>query len=136
MKKEFINPPNLFDYHKIYCSYATKVGNTLYIAGMVPRDKDGNIVGKGDIEAQTKKCFENMRTLLEYVGGSLKDVVKLNIYASIEKEGDALQEEYWKIRRVRKMYFPEDVPTTGCIVKSLAAKDLLVEIEAIAVLDT
>ena len=43
MGKEFINPPNLYDYHKINCSYATKAGNTLYIAGMVAYDKDGKV---------------------------------------------------------------------------------------------
>jgi len=136
MEKKFINPPNLYDYHKINCSYATKVGNTLYIAGMVAYDKEGNLIGKGDIETQTKQCFENMKSLLEYVGGSLKDVVKITIFADIRKEGDALQEEYWKIRKVRKMYFTEDIPASGFIVKSLAAKDLLVEIEGIAVLDS
>src|SRR5262245_49289188 len=53
-------------------------GRTLYIAGQIAVDKDGNLVGRGDFRAQVKQVFENLKARLEEAGASFKDVVKLN----------------------------------------------------------
>src|SRR5215470_14660708 len=57
-----------------------KGGRTLYIAGQIALDKEGNLVGRGDFRAQVKQVFENLKARLEEGGASFKDVVKLNYY--------------------------------------------------------
>src|ERR1700740_1811059 len=57
-----------------------QIGNTIYVSGQVAYDPDGNLVGEGDRKAQTRQVFENIRTVLESAGSSLKDIVKINTY--------------------------------------------------------
>ena len=53
-------------------SHVAKAGNTLYIAGQVAKDKEGNLVGKGDFETQVRQVHTNLKNILEEVGGSLR----------------------------------------------------------------
>src|SRR5207253_10131266 len=55
-------------------------GRTLYLAGQLALDQDGNLVGRGDFRAQVKQVFENLKTRLAEGGATFKDVVKLNYY--------------------------------------------------------
>jgi enamine deaminase RidA (YjgF/YER057c/UK114 family) len=55
------------------------VGNTIYVAGQLPYDKDGNLVGKGDITAQTRRIFEQIKMIVEAGGGTMGDVVKVTV---------------------------------------------------------
>src|SRR5262245_56637261 len=57
-----------------------KGGRTLYIAGQIALDKDGNLVGRGDFGSQVKQVFENLKARLEEGGATFKDVVKLNYF--------------------------------------------------------
>ena len=70
-------------------NHAFKAGNTVYTAGQVALDRDENVVGKGDIEAQTDQVFKNLQAVLAAAGGSLQDVVKLTIY--ITQQGGPAQ---------------------------------------------
>src|SRR5439155_17141955 len=53
-----------------------QIGNTIYVSGQVAYDSNGNLVGEGDMKAQTRQVFDNIRSVLESAGSSLKDVVK------------------------------------------------------------
>jgi reactive intermediate/imine deaminase len=110
-------------------SHAAKAGNTLYIAGQIAKDVDGNLVGKGDFEKQVRQVYENLKNILEEAEGNLQNIVKMTTflihYSYIET-----------YRSVRNEYFPEPYPpNTLLIVESLALPDYMIEVEAVAILD-
>jgi reactive intermediate/imine deaminase len=110
-------------------SHAARAGNTLYIAGQVSQDVGGNVVGRGDFEAQARQVFANLKNITEEAGGSLQNIVKMT----------TLLTHYHHIetyRSVRNEYFSEPFPpNTLMIIESLALPDYMIEVEAIAVLD-
>jgi enamine deaminase RidA (YjgF/YER057c/UK114 family) len=103
-------------------------GRTLYIAGQVSQDNDGNIIGKGDFHAQTKQVFENLKARLAEAGASFPDVVKLNYYLT---DASGIQ----AVRDIRNNYVNVEHPpaSTLVVVSRLAREEYLIEIEAIAV---
>jgi enamine deaminase RidA (YjgF/YER057c/UK114 family) len=110
-------------------SHASKAGNTLYIAGQIAQDVDGNLVGKGDFETQVRQVCENLKNIMEEAGGTLQNIVKKTTFLT--------HYSYIEIyRRVRSEYFPEPCPpNTLLIIESLALPDYMIEVEAVAVLD-
>jgi enamine deaminase RidA (YjgF/YER057c/UK114 family) len=107
-----------------------KIGKQIYIAGQTSVDEKGNLVGKGDIEAQTRQVFKNLQKCLEAAGASFDQVVKMNVYST------NLDAHLATIMKVRMEYFPkEPVASTTIQISRLVHPDWLVEIEAIAVLD-
>jgi enamine deaminase RidA (YjgF/YER057c/UK114 family) len=111
-------------------THVVKAGNTVYIAGQAALDSTGQVVGEGDITAQTRQTFENLKIALTSVGADFSNVVKVTVYAT-----DAT---YLRpIAEVRRQYLgsPDPVASTFVTIASLALPTLLVEIEAIAVLD-
>jgi enamine deaminase RidA (YjgF/YER057c/UK114 family) len=110
-------------------SHVAKVGKTLYVAGQVARDLQGNQVGKGDFEAQARLTYTNLKNILEEAGGGLKNIVKMTTilthYSNVET-----------YRRIRNEVFGEIMPpNTLLVVESLATPDYMIEVEVIAVLD-
>jgi enamine deaminase RidA (YjgF/YER057c/UK114 family) len=107
----------------------------VFLAGQVARDADGNQVGAGDFAAQVEQAYLNIGRALTEVGGSFDDVAKLTIYVvdwSPEKypllgEGVA--------RAAAKMGVDPLKPITLLGVSALGEPDLMVEVEATAVLD-
>ena len=110
-------------------SHVAKAGNTLYIAGQVAQDVEGNLVGKGDFEAQARQAYTNLKNILEEAGGSLQCIVKMTTFLTHHN----YVETY---RSVRNEFFSEPfAPNTLLIIESLASPDYLIEVEAVAVLD-
>ena len=106
----------------------TEGGKVLFIAGQTASDKDGNVVGKGDIKAQTRQVFENIKAVLEAAGGSFDNVVMTTTYITDRKYREGYNE-------VRRDIYKQDPPTsTLVIVSGLANPDYLIEIASIAVL--
>jgi len=105
-----------------------KGGHFLFLSGQVPDDAEGNLVGKGDIRAQTRQVFENLKALLEEGEGSLENVVKLTVFLrNIE--------DYKAFAEIRSQYLKEDFPASTLVaVKDLVNRDWLVEVEAIAII--
>jgi reactive intermediate/imine deaminase len=128
MAKEIIvDVPGVVPY-TVSC-HAVKVGHTIYVAGQVGRDTQGNIVGKSDIRAQATQAFENLKAVLAAAGASLSDVVKLMTYIVDLKY-------YPELAEVRARYLkPRSCASTLVVVKGLGSADYLLEIEAIAVVD-
>jgi len=107
-------------------SHAAKAGQLVFAAGQVAQDRDGNLVGRGDIEAQAVQVFENLQAVLHAAGATLNDVVKLTTYTT----NIAYRAKIAEVRaRYFTSYFP---PNTLIVVASLATPDYLLEIEAVA----
>ena len=129
MQREFLNPEGMATPPSNLYNHVVKVGNTVYIAGQLSRDENGNALHVGDAEAQTVQVWKNLETAIKSVGGTLADIVKTNTYV-VGAENMA------KVRAARlNILPPEGRPTsTTVIVAGLADPGLLVEVEAIAVL--
>ena len=108
-------------------SQAIQIGDVVYTSGQVALDPDGNVVGEGDMKAQTRRALENVKSVLEAAGASMGDVVKVTVYVTdISRLRDT--------HEVRAEFFPDPPPaSTGIEVSALAFPGLLIEIEAIAV---
>ena len=131
-KREVFKPdwPRLAGRGRSY-SPVVKKGNLLFISGMTSYDREGNKVGPGDIVAQTRQIFENMKDVLEAAGATFDDVVKTVDYIVPE----ALQ-DYRATGEIRREYFKDNFPAaTGIVVNRLLSKESLIEIDAIAVVD-
>jgi 2-iminobutanoate/2-iminopropanoate deaminase len=110
-------------------SHVAKAGKTLYIAGQVAKNAQGNLVGKGDFEAQARQAFANLENILRESGGTLKNIVKMTTFLTHFGYSESF-------RRVRGEFFKDPFPpNTLVIVESLASEEFMVEVEAIAVLD-
>lgn len=129
MTKRIVAPP--FIHTTAGYSHAVQAGNTLYIAGQVAVDPDGNVVGAGDIRAQVNQVWQNLKSVLGYAGGSADDIVKITVFTTDIAYRPA-------IAAARDAVFTHGrfPASTFLVVQSLARPELLVEIEAIAVLDT
>ena len=102
-------------------------GKTIYIAGQIALDAKGQLVGKGDLAAQTRQVFENLSIALKAAGASFDHVVKTNYYMR-----DASQVAV--VREIRTKYFSKELPASTLIeVPRLAQPDFLIEIEVVAV---
>jgi enamine deaminase RidA (YjgF/YER057c/UK114 family) len=127
MSARFHNPDGV---HKPmgYSHVAEQTGGRLvYIAGQVSVDPSGNIVGEGDLEAQARQVFANIKANLAAVGATFADVIKLNYYI-VQSDGIP------SIRKVRDEFVNTGSPpaSTLVIVSGLARPEFLVEVEAIA----
>ena len=109
---------------------AIRAGNLLFLSGCSAIDPDGNLVGPGDIEAQTRQAMENMKAALEAAGASFRNVVHMDTFYADPRLSD-------KMIVVRSSYFGPDNPytTTGVQVAGFGRPGMLVEMDAIAVLD-
>jgi enamine deaminase RidA (YjgF/YER057c/UK114 family) len=106
-------------------------GRLVFISGQVAVDKEGKIVGQGDLKVQMKKAAENLVAALAAVGARPADIVKMNTYVV-----NYTQNDYSAMREARAVLFPSGNPPASTLigVKALAVEGLLVEIEAIAAL--
>ncbi len=108
-------------------SQGIQVGDAIYVSGQVAMDSDGNVVGAGDMKAQTRQALENVKSVLEVAGSSMGDVVKITVYMT---DISLLRDTH----EVRAQYFPDPPPaSTGIEVSALAFPGLMIEIEAVAV---
>lgn len=127
---QYLNPDGL---HKnpAFTQVVVASGNvkTVYVGGQDAVDASGNIVGKGDIKAQSEQAIMNVQTALAAAGAKLEHVVKWNIYIV---QGQPLQPGFEAFQRVWGNR-PNPPAITGLFVAQLAHPDFLVEIDAIAV---
>ena len=119
------NPDGIYrpaSYH-----HALRAGDTLYVAGQVARDVDGNLVGSTAGE-QAEQVYSNLQAVLEAAGASFADVVKLTTYLVDAADSRAVSD-------VRRTYCGDrSPPHTGLIVAALGAPEVKVEVDVIAVL--
>jgi len=129
MTKHFFNPANIHKPRGYTHAVAVEWGRTIFIAGQVALDQQGNLVGKGDLRLQADKALENLVTALAAAGANPADVVKMNTYVVNYKPAD-----YSAIREARARIFSGENPPASTLigVQALAVEGLLIEIEAIA----
>jgi enamine deaminase RidA (YjgF/YER057c/UK114 family) len=125
----YINPPGLVKPNGYTHVVVSGDGRTVYIAGQVAFDSTGAVVGGTDFRAQAEQVYGNLRRALASVGASFSDVVKTTTLITDLKQLGTLRE-------VRSKYFgAADPPANTLIpVASLARPELLLEVEAVAVL--
>jgi enamine deaminase RidA (YjgF/YER057c/UK114 family) len=101
-------------------------GRVVHLKGQVALDKDGHVVGKADMRAQTRKTLENIQAVLAAVGGEMRDLVSLTHHVT-----DI--DQFLKTADLRREFFPEPFPATTTVqVVRLYHPDLLVEISGTA----
>jgi 2-iminobutanoate/2-iminopropanoate deaminase len=124
-EKTVIRPDDVHDVSARY-EHAIVTGDTIYCAGQVSADPDGNIVGVGDAEAQARQLYENMSRVLKAAGGSLNDVVSTTTYMTNIQHRQA-------VNQARAEYGVTDATNTSIVISALAMPEYLLEVEAIAV---
>jgi len=108
-------------------SRAVRVGDTVYVSGTVAWGDDGKLVGAGNVYAQARQAIRNIEKALAQAGASLKDVVRTRVYLT---DISRLQEA----ARAHGEAFGEIRPASSMLaVSALAEPEMLIEIEAIAV---
>lgn len=128
MAKQIVNPSSMST--PTGYSYAVKkAGTPVFIAGQVALDGDGRIVGEGDAGAQAEQVCRNLQTVVEACGGTLDDIVKLNVYTTDLSYRPA-------IATARQKFFKDGQypASTFVVISSLAQPQFLVEIEAVAMI--
>ena len=106
-------------------SPGTKAGSAVYVSGTLALDSAGNLVGKGDVKAQTRHVLETIKSVLETAGGSMRDITFNHIFLANMADYAAMNEVY-------REYFPERPPARYCIRADLVRPEFLVEIASIA----
>ena len=102
-------------------------GRLVFISGMTARNKTGGVTGVGDITAQTVQVCENLKAAVQAAGGTLDDVVRVDVYVRN-------MEDFAAIHEVRRRYFTGVPPASTMVeVSKFVNKDYLIEINAIAV---
>jgi len=128
-----VNPPTLPKPLGYSHAWEAQGGKTLYMSGQVALDKDGALVGKGDLVAQFRQVCENLKTLVAARGGQMSDIVKLTIYVLSKADYKARARE---IGGVYREYFGRHYPAMTLVeVKGLYDDGCAIEIEGVAVID-
>src|SRR5438874_6697858 len=125
---QYLNPPTLSEPTGYTHVVQVHGGRTVYIAGQVGLDKSGNVVGKGgDFTAQATQVFENLKSALAAAGATFDNLVKVTTFVT---DMSHLQ----TLRTLRVKYYGENAPASTLVqVGKLANEELMIEIEAIAV---
>ncbi len=124
---ERMNPPGTTQ-PTVY-TQLVRAGITLYFAGQTAVNEKGELIGKGDMRAQVRQVYENLKSLLASQGATFDHLVKITIYTlSID--------EFRKAGDIREEYTGGKAPASTLLqIDQLASPDYLVEIEGIAVLE-
>jgi reactive intermediate/imine deaminase len=109
-------------------SQAVKVDNTVYISGQIPLDPASMEVVEGGIEAEITRVFDNLKAVAGAAGGSLADVVKLNIF--LVDLGN-----FPIVNEIMAKYFEEPYPARAAIGVAALPKGVGVEMDAVLVID-
>jgi len=131
MHTQFLNPATLCPTIGWTHVVTATGGKTVYISGQVSVNERGEVVGRGDLRAQTEQTFKNLQHALGAVGASFQDVVKMNLYVV-----GLLPQQVPIIREVRSRYVRAEQPPASTLVgvSALVSPDWLIEIEAVAVM--
>lgn len=126
-RRQSVNPPGVAAPIRGYYSNSVRVsaGPLLFVAGQIPLDADGTLVGAGDVAAQAEQVLKNIETIVTANGATLADVLKVTVYVT---DIGALD----RIAPIRKRYFPSDGPASVLVeVSRLVEPEILIEMDAI-----
>ena len=131
MNIEFLNPPQLCPTFGWMHVVTATGGKTLHISGQVGINERGEVIGRGDLKAQTEQTFRNIELALAAAGATFRDVVKTSLFVV------GLKPEHVPIiREIRSRYVWAEHPPASTLVgvSALVGPDWLIEIEAVAVI--
>lgn len=133
MGRRNVNPPGLVEPVQYTHVVAAPIRDLVFISGQVAYDANGAVVGKGNFDTQAQKAFENLNIALAAVDTTFANIVKMTTYIV-----DYKPEHRTILRRIRSEYLqgfePPAVTLIG--VQALANPDLLIEVDAIAMLNS
>ena len=99
----------------------------IHVSGQIAIDREGSLVGPGDIRAQTRQVFENLKAILEANGATFADAVKIGTYL-------ITLDDLTGMREVRSEYLTSEPPASTAVqVVALVVPDALIEIDLVAV---
>jgi 2-iminobutanoate/2-iminopropanoate deaminase len=121
------NPPGVWSpFGAFSMAVIQGAGQVVYLKGQVSLDRDGQVVGAGDMRIQTRQALDNIKTVLASIGGVMGDIVSLTHYATDIKA-------FMQTGDVRREFFAAPFPVTTTVeVSALYHSDLVIEITAIA----
>jgi enamine deaminase RidA (YjgF/YER057c/UK114 family) len=132
MEIKHINPPDSYDslntrgYTQVVT--ASGFGKLIIISGQLPLDQDNKLIGEGDIEAQTRACYENLRRALRAAGADFSNVIRMTTYVT------DLVNQAKGIRKVRAEIFGTTTPPASTMIEiPMLVNNMLIEVEAWAV---
>jgi enamine deaminase RidA (YjgF/YER057c/UK114 family) len=132
MEKRIVNPPELARPVGFNHGILTRGGSLLFLAGQDASGPDGRIVAPGDIVAQTAQVLANLRAVVSAAGGSMQEIVKLNVYVT---DRAAYKANLKPLGRLFRDEFGAYYPTMALFeVVSLFQDEALIELEGFAVL--
>lgn len=108
-------------------SQAVKAGNTVYLSGQIPLVPETMEIVEGDIRAQVERVFMNLTAVAEAAGGSLADIVKLNVYMTDLSHFPVVND-------IMARFFTEPYPARAVVGVAALPRGVAVEMEAIMVL--
>jgi reactive intermediate/imine deaminase len=126
MKKAIIRTPDAPAAIGTY-SQAVKVGNTVYLSGQIPLDPASGEMVTGEVRVQITRVFDNLVAVARAAGGSLQDVVKLNVFLTDLKN-------FPQVNEIMAQYFQEPYPARAAIGVAALPRGAQVEMDAIIVL--
>lgn len=133
MPKELINPPQLAPPRGFNHGILASGGKILFLAGQDAGDATGKIVAPGDLVAQYEQVLHNLQAVVEHAGGTMQDIVKLNIFV---KDKDDYRAKLREIGQVHQRYFGKYFPTMALFeVTGFFQAENLIELEGIAYLE-
>ena len=130
MSKQFLNPPTLNPTNGFTHAVTSVGGKTIHVSGQVSVNEKAEVIGKGDMRAQTERVFENLKACLAAAGATFDDVVKITYFVV------GLKPEHVPIiREIRAKHLNMTNPPASSLVgvAALVVPDWLIEIEVVAV---
>ncbi len=109
-------------------SQAVRAGETVYFSGQIPLDPASGDMVDGDVDAQARRVFDNLKAVCQAAGGQLSDIVRVGIYVT-----DLAN--FGTVNSIMAEYFDQPYPARSTIEVSALPKGALVEVDAIMVID-
>lgn len=106
-------------------SQAIEVNGMVYTSGVIPVNPTTGVVAE-DVESQAEQAFKNICNLVEDAGSSIEKIIKTTVFIKN-------MDDFGKINEIYKKYFKEPFPARSCVEVARLPKDVLIEIEAIAI---
>jgi len=108
-------------------SQAVKIGNTIYVSGQIPLDPSSMQIVEGGILAQTHQVFRNLQAICQQAGGTLNDIVKLNVYLTD-------MANFAEFNEIMGQYFAQPFPARAAVGVASLPRSALVEAEGVMVI--
>lgn len=123
----FLQPPTVMSAPGAFSQGVAAKGSLVFVSGQVSVDKDANLIGEGDMAAQTRQALANVERVLAEAGAELTDVVATTVYLSSYDDYSAFDRAYGEV-------FGGHRPARATVRADLVLASLLVEIQATAVI--